>query len=926
MPVLPPPPRELFVLPSHLALEQRGAARATATTDDLLGFDELFARARAASGRRYLSPLACRLLLRELIREHPSYGPSFAENPHAVLLAQRTLSELREAGITAAHGERVELTPIFGLLGAYERALDERGLCDDADLERAAVLRSLREPLPVRALLVEAGAELFGARLELLRAMAASGCKVRVRVPCDPDRRALFAWPEASLHHLEANEQAAIEVLHDDLGGEGPLAELRRAQGTSRVVKDAPVCLLATSERGEQAEAVADRVAVWLREGLAPERIAVACLDFDRQAAPLLSALDARGVPVRLASGVTLAETRVGRVFLLALGAPARAFERETMLELWRHLGYSEEWPAPRLARLLRSRGVRSLCFGGYGQRLRETQAFARGEALDEGELEQLARDLDAMLAELSEAPAGLKEQLERTSHLAELLAAAAESWPLPKLSSQGALARKRALLSALARERQACVMLRELVREVCAAAPARAFAMSRRELFRFFTLLLRERRLRPGSVGDGVVVARPRELVGARFARLVIMGADAGVFPAAEGQRSLLDEAMRTKLNRALGVRLLARAPLTGRAGLRPEARDLWLWMELLAVAEEELVVTFAEAEREGLGTSEVLAELLRSLGDGAERAVVRWRKPSVQGSNLRVASPLDDDARTKIHKALRERVFSASAIDQLGVCAFKFFASSLLRLGEEQRLDLGVSPADLGTLVHKALERVYAEVSATGGLANARRDPEDAIKRARVALARVPHPLSSHPALRKAAWALAEERALAVLRSDLEKEDALEPLALEYRFGGSGEAPPLELCGLRVRGAVDRIDRGGDEVVAIDYKNNLPDRREGRHFQLPLYLELALRDFGDAVSRGRARFVATREVEARDAIKSAPRKELLATLSAALDERLARILAGDISPDPMPASACKHCPFIALCRYCPPREESET
>jgi RecB family exonuclease len=443
----------------------------------------------------------------------------------------------------------------------------------------------------------------------------------------------------------------------------------------------------------------------------------------------------------------------------------------------------------------------------------------------------------------------------------------------------------------------------------------------------------------------------------------------------------------VRAEVNGLLGPRLLQTGPLTGRDALRGDARDTWLWMEALAACQEELVVTYTTPDGEESGRSEVVDELLRSLeGAQAEHLLpsyASWTAASLHdvvqqwsveelGSGARItaeptaghagalgallrrdraarldsvaervaherrlrgstghATPLGEVDRAMLREHFFEQVQTTSRLDTLGSCAFRHFASALLRLEVEDVPTLGADAREEGSAAHAALCRVYADLKENGGLQAARRDPRAKARARRVFeqyAAEILAEVSVHPALRAATLQDAWQKTETQLDHDLAADSALEPVALEYSFSNrpNADAGLLEVRDprtgrvVRVRGQIDRIDRGAGELLTLDYKRTAKKRVEGRHFQLPLYGLVGLRDFGHGCQR-----VGAAWVELRSAIRVvAPELDAdPAAFERALHDtlwpRIDRVVGGDVSPDPDAPETCKRCDFGRLCRF---------
>jgi RecB family exonuclease len=177
--------------------------------------------------------------------------------------------------------------------------------------------------------------------------------------------------------------------------------------------------------------------------------------------------------------------------------------------------------------------------------------------------------------------------------------------------------------------------------------------------------------------------------------------------------------------------------------------------------------------------------------------------------------------------------------------------------------------------------------------------------------------------------AWRAVERR----LRLDLEADGEAEPVALEYRFddreGGAGQVLVLGDAGgvrtLRVRGGIDRVDRGKAGITVFDYKRRAKKRPAGRHFQLPIYLAVALRDFGAAAGEVAAAWCDLLDGKRAWGVPPASPQHFAAELQESLWARLLPVLQGDVRPDPLDAETCSRCDFAPLCRYVVPADADE-
>ena len=213
-----------------------------------------------------------------------------------------------------------------------------------------------------------------------------------------------------------------------------------------------------------------------------------------------------------------------------------------------------------------------------------------------------------------------------------------------------------------------------------------------------------------------------------------------------------------------------------------------------------------------------------------------------------------------------------SPSRLETWAACPFKYFLSSVLRLGERDDPErvVEISAADKGTLVHAVLEQFVAEVLARPeaqrpGPATPWSD-DDRRRLAAIAEEQFVAVEAKGLSGRPLHWRRTKEEVLADLDQFLTRDDAhraaggLSPARVEMAFGLDGSEPlTITLPSgrtLTFRGMVDRVDvqgvdGGGRRAVVLDYKTGKGDAykelvedpvREGLTLQLGVYAEAAL------------------------------------------------------------------------------------
>lgn len=245
-----------------------------------------------------------------------------------------------------------------------------------------------------------------------------------------------------------------------------------------------------------------------------------------------------------------------------------------------------------------------------------------------------------------------------------------------------------------------------------------------------------------------------------------------------------------------------------------------------------------------------------------------------------------------------------SASQLEALRACPYRFFARAVLRLDEVEELEAGLDKRDYGTWLHAVLHRFHADRPAG--------DDAAALQAACAAVT-----LESG----------LDEAELLPYRASFE---ALAPAYLAWStararagwFWATGEsdhliAPP-ELAGLRLRGRIDRLDHGpGARRELLDYKTSSVDSLRQRvrepleDTQLAFYAALV----GADENLGAA-YLALDDARAPLAIEHPEVQRSAAALLAGLGGEWQRLRAGAALPALGEGTVCDTCEARGLCR----------
>ena len=304
-------------------VERELAGRGGALLAGTVGtFDTLFAfLAGGGPVARTLGDAERTLVLRHLIASAPpgSLGPSARFAGFADALAG-ALTEI-EASLL----DPEDLGPgLADLTRAYRAELERLAVRDRGMVRRRAVERLTSElgswnGAPVFAYGFE---DLTGAEWRLIEALAARG-EVHVSLPYEPGRAAFASLSRtvADLGALAGGDIVELAPRSESYLPPG-LAHLERHlfdDTAPPVPLDSSVRFLEGAGRRATLELVAETVLELVRDGIAPEEIAIVCPSLERTRASIETAFGALGVPVSIEARPRLAATAFGQALLSLL-------------------------------------------------------------------------------------------------------------------------------------------------------------------------------------------------------------------------------------------------------------------------------------------------------------------------------------------------------------------------------------------------------------------------------------------------------------------------------------------------------------------------------------------------------------------------------------------------------------------------------
>ncbi len=277
--------------------------------------------------------------------------------------------------------------------------------------------------------------------------------------------------------------------------------------------------------------------------------------------------------------------------------------------------------------------------------------------------------------------------------------------------------------------------------------------------------------------------------------------------------------------------------------------------------------------------GTYNNLVQHFVSAGDADNRAFVMDIIRGYRGMlNSRQPLALSESEQLDL-QALMSRPFSASELERFAACPYRYFASKLLKLPEDDRESTVLSPLEKGNLLHYIVYRFYTELAAQANGPEAllleipgrdsrvlcvRLHPDRADRYLelirRIAQEELGHSKIHHPFFRITEDEIVgmEQELPGIVQRWLEEE--LErsrrwnfmPFVFEQGFGQrsrSASTEAITLGSISLQGKVDRVElrvtsEGSAEFLIADYKSSsggmasTAEMLQHSSFQIPLYI----------------------------------------------------------------------------------------
>ncbi len=782
------------------------------------------------------------LLLAKLIADHRAAKEAPIKTTEALRLARFLAATIDELAIEKKSVRDISNVPydqelaghwqasygdLLALLPLYEQELTRLGLMNAAD-RRNALLGALTEKLRLHAsthLIAAVGISTAAPAItQLLKTLASLPQALIIFPPIDLAMEEA-EWQNLGPHDsnepggipkrsLESHPQYQMKLILDRMG-------IRREEisiigGKNAILHDKITRIFCNSQQttgwrllsdkeknlphvtlieAEDSALEARSIALKVREALENPKQRIAIITPDRELAVRVAAQLLRwNISVDDSAGQPLIQTAHGTLMMALVTAVTEQWAPTALLALLKHpLTMQGEERQDWLAKT------------------RQLDMHLRGPASGVGMI-AIAETLDKLAAklELDKAQAETQSQHDRIEkHLAEIRAL--ETWFADVTAKTAALenaldlgfsALMDAIIAALSAFCTDAVwkgyngrQLSQFIEELIAANPKRLGQVDRKGLVSVFRELFGQNVVRPQYGGHPRVAIYG--LLEARLQRadiVICAGLNEGTWP----QMPQPDPWLAPHLRRELGL-----ASLDRNIGL--SAHDM-----ASALGAEKVIVTRARRDRGGPTiTSRFLLRMQALLGDKLkpESQNILWSEAldaAIAGDHFVYAQP-----KPKPTIEQRNVTLSVTDFDRLKADPYAFYASKILRLRPLEIVEADPSHAWRGTFIHDVLEQWAKEDKA---------DPETLVARTQSALQHG----ALHPALR-VMWApkIIQSMEFIAAKTISNRDE------IQRRLITAEEKGHAILCGVKITGRVDRIDKSADgNLIIIDYKTGNPPK----------------------------------------------------------------------------------------------------
>lgn len=809
---------------------------------------------------------------------------------------------------------------LLRLADAYENRLDSLGIMSPSGLTRLAASRVEGSAVLEKfsEVLYYGFYDLTGLQLEFFEAVT-SRCGSRLFFPYRKDHPAFRFAQDFFEQKLQAKGAAAAEAAPR------PLLEALFSPGAPAVPGAALKLVSASGARDEAWAAAKEVLRLVEREGFAFEEIAVVARTIEPYRHALSEVFAENELPLDLIGGEPLLRRPVAKAALNLLTLRQRDFPALTVDDLFSSPYYNRiaRGPVPVYdwRQVIRFLGVHAGWLQWRGKlEKRVSEPLKVGEDYsiakeDVASLWKLVRGLEAALSDESE-----RSWAGKSRQALQLLEGHLRLPEEPDAEEAAAWESVRSIIESLAGY--------DLLGGSCGWP----------DFLEAFEDKMRSTSLDSSTGRRGVRAMGAMDSRGDSYRALIMLGLKEGVFPRVVREDPLLRDQTRARLRHPAGYWI-------ARKDSGHEEERLLFWL-CCASARERLVCVYPRSNEAGRAElpSLYLLELCRAAGLDLKKAEPVPRQPAAKLERLdpALASPKEVSLRRALEgggewphldvfndwgqagpldglvgppqeylRTLKQHGISPSSLDKLAQCGFRFFASKVLRLADDEEASSQgeFTNKARGKIYHAVLEKFYRRLQARDW-----KDEDQALSESLDEVFRDNdwQSVGVYPVLWAAQKELMEIRTGSFVRWDLAEigRTGLKPHWLEKKLDG-----PLDgLDGWLASGVADRVDL--DETKkrfrVIDYKLHKPKSKRYLH-QLPLYAELAARLLGPdwTLDSSRLYYIDEDDHAGKDELD-------LEKFRVALKEAAERISRGrfPIKPDAGDFGYCRHCDFSSMCR----------
>jgi len=354
----------------------------------------------------------------------------------------------------------------------------------------------------------------------------------------------------------------------------------------------------------------------------------------------------------------------------------------------------------------------------------------------------------------------------------------------------------------------------------------------------------------RSRSFGDGVYVNTLRNFEGLSFEKVFVIGVSDARFPSKARAIPLLPVGVgipsaveqQTHFKKLIGGSSSVSLSFsrTDRRNNREAFPSPWL----NELHEDGNSTTYHSSldllQKLGPRTDESII-LVHSLSDGVVNEQLKHSLETLSSSDIQLESKIEFD--------IRSHTFSASQLETFLNCPRKWFYKSVLKLKEPpQDITIGFNPMDLGEIIHKSFETLFTKYREALKNPSFEWQTEHSDE-----LHHIFEDFAKLPVYGTYTWTKADDvkrwkkRLTNVLKKDTEHR-SVGAIPIDFEKGIEAD-----LCGLRFRGKIDRIDQiGYSGLHIIDYKSSTQNKSyedlakhptgHGSKIQNLLYMALVL------------------------------------------------------------------------------------